>query len=68
MFFPLIIINKYSDKPEKTNEYIIWLSAYNACISFLFFSNMFNYGGTAPALWLSTYLLLRKFKFVMKSR
>jgi len=67
MIIPLFFM-RYSSITYKNNNYIIWLSIYGSCVSFMFFNNMFAYGGTSPALWMATFLLINKIKFVMKGK
>lgn len=61
MFFPLLLFR--GNNHIKMNDYIICLTLYCGCVSFMFFSNMFTYGGTAPSLWFSIFIFLNKIKF-----
>lgn len=65
MVFPLLLFN-YKEKEYKVNNYYIWMFIYCGCISFMFFDNMFSYGGTSPALWLSTLILINNVKLRFK--
>lgn len=65
MCFPIFTF-KYINIRKKYEDYIIFISLYCACISFLFFANMFTYGGTAPALWLSFFVLINVIYFKKK--
>ena len=67
MFFPLFFL-QYNSVVYKSNNYMIWLSIHGSCIAFMFFNNMFAYGGTSPALWMATFLLINKIRFVMKGK
>ena len=67
MLFPIFVF-KYRLNKDKQESYIIFISLYCTCISFLFFTNMFSYGGTSPALWLSFILLINKIKISYKRK
>jgi len=59
MIFPLIVF-RYAENENKREKYFAFISIYMSCITFMFFGNFFQYGGTAPALWLSFILLIVK--------
>ena len=66
MMFPAIFF-KFRDNDIKAEKYFVYLLLTNACISFMFFSNMFAYGGTAPALWFSIFTLINNKKIVIRN-
>ena len=61
MFFPIPLFKYYVDK-NKYESFFVFVSLYCTCITFLFFTNMFTYGGTSPALWLSILILVSRIK------
>lgn len=57
MIFPFTI---FRFQNTKENQYLIFILLYGAAITYMFFTNMFNYGGTAPAIWFSFFILITK--------
>ena len=67
MFFPILLF-RYNENIDIRKEYVSYISIYSCCVVFMFFTNMFSYGGTAPALWLSLFILIMRKKIISKRK
>ncbi len=59
-----IFTTKYANDCNKKQKYMLFIALLDSCIAFMFFTNTFSYGGTAPALWFSTFMLISRIKII----